>query len=181
MADQDNTQQLKPVPAQAKSSTQGVFMWVITLAIVIGGGVGGFALAQLVAQAGPKTAQAPEHEEDFFSQVVEKGAKPWQYDLDAVIANLDEPGVTRFLRLTVTLEMSAQFDETKGRAFLQERTPLLTDFVSGYVSGLTLERVRGQNNRNRIKREIQAGFNDTLFPDAKPCVINVLFREFAVQ
>ncbi len=181
--DEDLQQNKKTVEKDdaARSGPQGVFIWVITLAIVVGGTVGGFALAQLIAQAEPRNASAAKTpEKDFFAADAQK-TLPWQHDLEPVIANLDEPGVTRFLRVGVTLVMSPEMDQTKGQEFLNDRTPLLTDYISGYIAGLTLERVRGQNNRNRIKREIQAGFNDLLFPDAKPYVHNVLFREFAVQ
>jgi flagellar basal body-associated protein FliL len=186
MADQqENAEQQQPGGPQGngkQSPIHGVFTWVITLAIVVGGGVGGFALAQLIAGAGPKNAHAQPAapETDVFAPG-EEGAGPWQYDLEPVLANLDEPGVTRFLRVTVTLVMAPEMDATKGGEFLKDKAPLLTDFVSGYISGLTLEQVRGQNNRNHIKREVQYGFNQVLFPDGKPYVHNVLFREFAVQ
>lgn len=186
---EENVQQQKPDASPEETrNTQGVFAWVIAVAIVIGGGVGGFALAQLIAQAGPKNVQAKPSapEPDFFAST-QTTATPWQYDLDPVIGNLDEPGVTRFLRIAVTLVMSPEIDAVKGRAYLEGtetmdgKEPLLTDFLSSYISGLTLERVRGQNSCNRIKREIQDGFNDILFPDTKPYIQNVLFREFAVQ
>ncbi|MBE0534913.1 MAG: flagellar basal body-associated FliL family protein [Phycisphaerae bacterium] len=184
MADQENTDQQQSGSARGDrkpSATQGLFTWVITLAIVVGGAVGGFALAQLIAGAGPKDVKArpTAPEEDFFATPDSPGTAPWQYNLETVIANLDEPGVTRFLRVTITLVMAP---ETKGRVLLDDlKAPVLTDFVSSYIAGLTLERVRGQGNRNRIKREIQDGFNEILFPNSKPYVRDILFREFAVQ
>jgi len=187
MADQENVDEQQSGSGQGdrkRSATQGLFTWVITLAIVVGGAVGGFALAQLIVGTGPEgvKAEPTAPEEEFFAAAAPQGTAPWQYNLETVIANLDEPGVTRFLRVTITLVMAPEMDETKGRVFLDDlKAPVLTDYVSSYIAGLTLERVRGQGNRNRIKREIQDGFNDILFPDSKPYVRDILFREFAVQ
>ena len=172
---------------ETKPSKSGMFVYLILGAIVLGCAVGGFALAQLIA--GPKTDAPPEPKKQVVIEAP-KGQTPWQYDLPAVIGNLDEPGVTRYLRATITLVMSAEFSKKEGMIFIggeegEGGNPgmkdLLVDFMSDYIAGLTLERVRGQKNRRRIKKEVTEGFNEVLFPGQKPFVTSVLFKEFAVQ
>jgi len=176
---------------EEKSSGPGLMTWLLTAGIVLGCAVGGFALAQLLVSSGPKEAVAGEIEEkpaDFFESQENTDGEPWQYDLKAVIGNLDEPGVTRYLRVSVTLVMSQEMDRVKGNEFLDGvegesagKKDNLVDYLSDYISGLTLERVRGQKNRRRIKKELTEGFNDLLFTDSKPFVASVLLKEFAVQ
>jgi flagellar basal body-associated protein FliL len=118
----------------------------------------------------------------------EKGAKvhepgkPWMFDkLDSVVANLDEPGVTRYVRVSVILEMSPDLDFIEGEVFLDEKKIVLQDWMTTYLAGLSLEDVRGSRNLNRIKREVLDQFNKLLYGSDKPYVEKVLFKEFAVQ
>jgi len=169
---------------KTKRSSFGVFGWLITIAIIVAGAVGGFALAQLVIRTGPQTANAQEQSkaDEFLASAENRKNEPWQYkDLPPVIGNLDEPGVTRYLRMSIILLMSPEMDQVKGTEYLAQKHEILIDFVGGYIRGLTLERVRGQKAATRMKREITEGFNELLFPDSKPFVQTILFKEFAVQ
>lgn len=188
---EEQTQEGAEKKTDEKSSGPGLIMWLLTAGVVLGCAVGGFALAQLLVSSGPTEAIAEVVEEkptDFFENQDTSDGEPWQYDLKAVIGNLDEPGVTRYLRVAVTILMSPEMDKAKGTVFLggiENEKPgkkaILEDYLSDYISGLTLERVRGQKNRRRIKKEITEGFNELLFPDSKPYVTSVLLKEFAVQ
>lgn len=181
----ENTESTESTGEQ-KSSGSGLFAWLIIGAIVLGCAVGGFALAQLVAGQGAKPTEPEPPEPTPF--IINTDGQPWQYDLPPVIGNLDEPGVTRYLRVTTTLVISGELDEGTGMKFLDGESgvspgkkDILVDFMSDYISGLTLERVRGQKNRRRIKKEVTEGFNEVLFPGSKPFITTVLFKEFAVQ
>jgi flagellar basal body-associated protein FliL len=109
------------------------------------------------------------------------GVTPWVFELEPVIANLDEPGVTRYVRVTLILEMSPAFDQEKGMAMLEEKKALLRDWLTIYLAGCTLEETRGSKNLVRIKAEIRDAFNDYLFKNSKPMVESILLKEFAVQ
>lgn len=109
------------------------------------------------------------------------GVAPWVFELEPVIANLDEPGVTRYVRATLILEMNAAFDQEKGMATLDEKKALLRDWLAIYLAGCTLEETRGSKNLVRIKAEIRDAFNDYLFKNSKPMVESILLKEFAVQ
>jgi flagellar basal body-associated protein FliL len=168
----------------------GLFTWLILGVVVIAGATGGFALSQLMggqdpapaALAKPAEQDAKKAFEDLMAKQTAGGAASWTYDtMEPVLANLDEPGVTRYVRITLSLEISPEMDQEKGKAFLDQRTMLMRDWLTTYVAGLSLEDVRGSRNLSRIKRDMLEQFNALLFPGTKPFVKQVLFREFAVQ
>jgi flagellar basal body-associated protein FliL len=183
----------KPKTESPKSSGFGLFTWLLLGAIVIAGFTGGFALAQLLAGSGqgpaeqtdaPQAGAANAPENDPISDMIvdkPKDEKLWPFELEPVIANLDEPGVTRYARVTITLQLSPQMDREKGTAFLDDKKPILTDWLTTYIAGLNLERVRGTRNLARIKKEIRDSFNELLFPQSKPVISDILFKEFAIQ
>ena len=113
----------KPQDESKKSSSLGLFTWLIMAAVVIAGLVGGFALAQLVAGTQSDQLSNAENADDENSlenkaikeMLVEipADAKLWNYDLEPVVANLDEPGVTRYARITVTMQLSPQMNQEK--------------------------------------------------------------------
>ncbi len=183
----------KPRAESKKSSGFRLFTWLILGAVVIAGFAGGFALAQLLAGSDPDSPWQGEAEGTQADITTEnnavndmlvdkpKGEKLWPFDLEPVIANLDEPGVTRYARVTITLQLSPQMDQEKGVLFLEGKKPILRDWLTTYIAGLNLERVRGTRNLGRIKRELRDSFNELLFPEGKPFVHNILFKEFAIQ
>jgi flagellar basal body-associated protein FliL len=108
-------------------------------------------------------------------------AKVWYYDLDPVVANLNEPTVTRYVRASLTLEMSADMDVKKGTVFLDEKKPILINWLTVYLSSLTIEDVRGDNNLRSIQSHVRDAFNEELFPDSQSQIKQVLIKEFPVQ
>jgi len=183
----------KPKEESRKSSGVRLFTWLILAAVVIAGFAGGFALAQLLAgsdSASPIQGEAEGTQADANPEnnavndmLIDKpkDEKLWPFDIDPVIANLDEPGVTRYARVTITLQLSPQMDREKGTPFLEEKKPILRDWLTTYIAGLNLERVSGTRNLSRIKIEVRDAFNELLFPQAKPFIHDILFKEFAIQ
>ncbi|HEW79908.1 MAG TPA: flagellar basal body-associated FliL family protein [Phycisphaerales bacterium] len=176
-----------------KSDGKGLvsrFLPLIIMAVVVVFCAGaGFGLSRLLA--GPDTAQTaepaqedePTQAEDLKADVdsAAETQKSWYYPLEPVVANLDEPGVTRYVRATLMLEISPEVDQKKGIAFIEEKKPLLTNWLTIYLAGLGLEDIRGNRNLKRIQLQILDAFNERLFPDAKPGVKKILFKEFAIQ
>lgn len=105
----------------------------------------------------------------------------WYYNLEPVVANLNEPSVTRYVRATLIMEVDAQIDKKKGTALIEEKKPLLTNLLTIYLASLTLEDIRGDTSLKRIQSQLVDSFNEKLFPDARPQIKRVLFKEFAVQ
>ena len=192
--EQESKEDTKPKADDKKSTGIGLFTWLILAAVVIAGLAGGFALAQLMAGNGSASPQQPEAketqpddgstEDKAISDMLTdkpKGENLWSYDLEPVIANLDEPGVTRYARVTITLQLDPQMDQEKGTAFLEGKKAVLVDWLTTYIAGLSLERVRGTRNLSRIKKEVRDSFNELLFPQSKPFIRDILFKEFAIQ
>ena len=167
----------------------GNFLWAIVGSMVFAGLVGGFALAQLLAGSDP----VPPPTDESVPEVVptksfedllatNPDASPWEFPIEnPIIANLDEPGVTRYLRAGITLLVSSEVDQENGKTFLNDKELLLRDSLHAYFADLSLEDVRGRRNIERIKRQVRELFNEVLFPESKPYIREVYFREFAVQ
>jgi flagellar basal body-associated protein FliL len=81
----------------------------------------------------------------------------------------------------LTLEISSEMDEKKGTAFLDEKKPILTNWLTVYLASLRLDDIRGDSSLKRIQAQVLDGFNEKLFPDSKPKIKRILFKEFAVQ
>ena len=59
--------------------------------------------------------------------------------------------------------------------------PILTNWLTIYLASLSLEDIRGDRNLKRIQIQILDAFNEQLFPNQKPKIKRVLFKEFAIQ
>ncbi|MDH7599399.1 MAG: flagellar basal body-associated FliL family protein [Sedimentisphaerales bacterium] len=169
--------------ANAKSS-RSLLPWIVVAAIVPISAGAGFGLGRLLASG--KTQAIPEQQsatQDIGALLNKKATaeKGWYYDCDPVVANLNEPGASRYIRIVLTLELDAQLDQKKGKAYLDSKQPLIRNWLTIYFSSLTLADVQGQNNLNRIAAEIRDGLNQRLFPDAKPLICNVYYSEWAIQ
>ena len=172
-----------------KTSGGGALPWIIMAVTVLVCAGAGLGLGRLFA--GSPTPQTDEPPAQKVSAPIEDlktdadsttdTPKAWYYDLDPVVANLDVPGVTRYVRASLTLEISPEIDKEKGSIFFEEKKPLLTNWLTIYLASLTLEDSRGNRNLKRIQSQILDAFNERLFPDAKPQIKNILFKEFAIQ
>lgn len=178
---------------EGKSSGFTLYTWLILAGIVIAGATGGFALSQLLAggkqsesseiqaaQNNPQQGPEVKSFEDMISDESKSG-KAWYYELEPVIANLDEPGITRYLRATITLEVNSEMNQEKGLVFFDEKMLIMRDWLTTYIAGLSLERIRGTRNLSRIKKEVRDHFNELLFPETKPFIHGIFLKEFAVQ
>ena len=195
MADEDdakNKEQKEDSKADSgdKKASGGRLLWIIMAVVVIISAGAGFGLGRLFGSS--KTNQADQSVEGGSAQsqdltagtsnlTAKEPQDTWYYNLEPVVANLNEPSVTRYVRVTLTLVMDAQVDQKKGTAFIEEKKPILTNWLTIYLASLSLEDIRGDRNLKRVQSQIVDGFNEKLFPDAKPQLKRVLFKEFAVQ
>jgi flagellar basal body-associated protein FliL len=183
----------KQEPADAsgekKSSARpslGYTQWLIVAGVVILCGAAGFGFERLlirptVADRTNDGQQEQTMQAEQAHSPAEDAGKSWYHDLEPVVANLNEPGVTRYVRVTLTLEISNEMDQKKGQAFLKEKNPILKNWLTIYLASQTINNIRGDRNLRRIQSEILDTFNEKLFPDAKPKIKRVLFKEFAIQ
>jgi flagellar basal body-associated protein FliL len=197
MADEDDTEQQETQKKQEttkaessdKKSLVGRFLpWIIIAVVVVVFAGAGLTLGRMFA--GSSTPQTPgDSEQDQSAQVENLEAKnskagaqkTWYYDLEPVVANLDVTDVTRYVRASLTLEVSPEVDEKNGTAFFDEKKPILTNWLTVYLASLGLDDIRGDMNLKRIQSQVLDAFNEELFPDSKPKIKSILFKEFAVQ
>jgi flagellar basal body-associated protein FliL len=161
--------------------------WLVLTVIVLFCAVAGLGLGRLFAgsrtQKITPSASLPDEPNHLNIEGLsaKDTGKVWFYDLDPVVANLNEPGITRYVRATFTLEMSSEIDKKKGTKFLDEKKPILINLLTVYLSGLKLEDIRGDKNLRSIQSHVCEAFNESLFPDSKPQIKHLLIKEFPVQ
>lgn len=190
-ADEEKDQGKEKAEKGEKKSFIGRFLpWIIigvVIAVCAGAGLG---LGRMLASPTPQPVNRAEQKVEHADQTVDLSPdeptaggseKTWYYDIDPVIANLNEPGVSRYVRAAFTLEISAEADRKKCTAFLEEKKPILTDMLFVYLSSLSLKDIQGDKNLKSIQSRIREMFNEKLFPDAKPQIKRVLIKEFPVQ
>ncbi len=172
----------------AKNKGNSMLPWIIIAVVMLVGAGSGLGLGLLFAgNDAPATPtaqpqnQPPAAEQPKADTASAAANNSWYFDLEPVVANLNEPGATRYVRAVLTLEMSGQISVEKGTALLEQKKPLLINLLTIYLSGLDIESTRGDKNLKRIQFEICDTFNERLFPDSKPLINGILIKEFAVQ
>lgn len=184
---EDQEEKKEESKEKEESSGLGLNTYLITAGILLAAIVGGFSLAQLIGPNAltPSEAKADMEKVETFNEMMENTSgdeKIWYYDIEPpILSNLNEPGVTRMLRAAITLELSPKMSPEKGEAFLEEKTRVLRGFTTTYLAELTLEQVRGSRNLTRLQNELKEHFNELLFPESKPYVTGVIFRDFIIQ
>ncbi len=194
MADADETKgrqeqaDAKAEKSDKKSSSRRLLPWMTMAVIVVVCAGVGFVLGRFLG--GPSATQAAgtaQQTQQANAQLLgtdDSAAQlehTWYYDLEPVVANLDDPGVTRYVRVALTLQVSNEVPQKKGVAFLTEKVPVLKNLLTIYLASQTVDDMRGDRNLRRIQSEILEAFNEKLYPDAKPQIKGILFKGFAIQ
>lgn len=97
-----------------------------------------------------------------------------------IVTNLNEPSLTKYLSLEITLLTEGK-DESAVKSAVESRMPILRTWLTGHLADKSMEDVRGKVGVNRLRREIQDQFNALLFDDGRERVRDVLFEEFHVE
>lgn len=149
---------------------------MLALVVVVGAG-GGYAVNRFLNAPNAATEQTPgETPEDDGPD-----SKEFVYiDFEPVTVTLNTPEKDRFIRGTMTLAVRKKHasDVTE---MVEKKKPVLNDRLITYLSNLTLDDVGEAKNLNKIRREILEAFNHLLWPDDKPRIDHLLFKEFAVM
>jgi len=176
-----------------ETSGSGIMQWIIMAVVVLVCAGAGFGLGRLFAGYGqPQIPEStPQETEPAVTTPPKKpSAKApaensegiWYYnDLEPVAANLNVPNATRYVRVTLTLEISSDLAEEQGRKLLDAKKPALKNRLTLYLASLSIEDCTGTKNLMRIRSEILDAFNQELFPDSKPQIRKVYLKEFVIQ
>ena len=187
---QEEQQKPEAEKSDKKSKIARFLPWIIMVVVVLICAGAGLSVGRLFAGSGAPEGAESDSGADTKSLTddlkadndsADGSGKVWYYDLDPVVANLNEPSVTRYVRASLTLEMSPEMDVKNGTIFLDEKKPILINWLTVYLSSLSLEDIRGDKNLRSIQSHVRDAFNEQLFPDSKSQIKQVLIKEFPVQ
>lgn len=180
---------LVPLPetAPARRVPGKITPWLITALTVLICAGAGFAVGRMFGTRGKaQTASAasptaPAEKLHGKSKPGSESGEPWFYDIEPIVANLNEPGVTRYVRTALTLEVGNGMEAAAGKVFLDQKKPLLKHWLTLYLSNQTLEGIRGEKNLRQVQTQMTDALNQGLFPNDKPRIVDVLFKELSIQ
>jgi flagellar basal body-associated protein FliL len=177
----------EPKPAQAGASSDKMTLIIAVIVAAVSAG-GGYGISVLSANTSlnffKPAAETAAAEADATKPALEKAGgkgEPWYYKLDPVVANLDEPGALRYIRLAVYLEMDGSAHQEECSRFIEAKKPVLTNWLQLYLAGRSLDEVKGEKYLKTMQVQILEGFNQILFPNTKSLIKGVLFGEINIQ
>ena len=162
----DEAAPLKPAdPPPAKSSKAVLGLLVLNL------GASGFAVFKLLT-AHPAEAAAPASKPHIIEVSTSEVTGP-VVELPAFVVNLDEPGTSRYLKVTLQLELFPGADHA-----LEKSKQLLRDTILSHLSGLRIKDTLGAEAKERIRTELMGRIGKMIGNDK---VRRMFFQEFVVQ
>lgn len=159
----DETPPTPPAPPAAKSSKAVIGMLALNL------GATGFAVFKLLTAA-PVAAAANVHATPAAASAEVTGPV---VPLDAFVVNLDEPGTSRYLKITLQLELFPRSESA-----LDKSKQLIRDTILSHLSGLHLKDTLGAEAKEKIRGDLMAKITKILGPDK---VRRMFFQDFVVQ
>jgi len=171
---------------QPRSKT-GILTWIIMAVIILTLTGSGYVVGRLFAGSGLMQKAEPTVKETQKEKSPSDGSATnskdtWYYDLEPIVANLNEPGAMRYVRASITMQINASWEKIKAETILELQKPRLRSWLAIYLASLTTEDATGPQNLRRIQLEILDAFNEILFQDARPQIKQILFKEgLAIQ
>lgn len=173
--------------SNVSTTKTGILTWIIMAVIILTLTGSGYVVGRLFAGSGlmqknETNAKETQKETTPSDASTADSKETWYYDLDPIVANLNEPGATRYIRASITMQINASWDKIKAETILELQKPRLRSWLAIYLASLTTEDATGDKNLRRIQLEILDAFNQILFPDARPQIKQILFKEgLAIQ
>ena len=160
---------------EEKAAKGSPLPWIIVTLLCGGLGVG----IPFLLPMSPAEQPLVEEEPPPF-EPPEKPEETTFIPFDSVVANIDEGQLTRYLRVTLSLEVAKE-KELEITELIKGQMPVLKNWLINNISDKTLTDIRGGAGQNRLKREIRDSFNEILFPDGFDQIYNVLLDEYNIQ
>ncbi len=139
---------------------------IIGAVVVLAGGGGAAFMFMSPKPAEAEAAPGPALPTDKLGKLM---------PLESFIVNLNEAKSTRYLKITFSVELA---DESV-QEVVDERLPLIRDRVLTYLSGLSVDDVRGEAPKETVRETLIMRVNEALNMDGG--VRSVLFTDFVVQ
>jgi flagellar FliL protein len=93
--------------------------------------------------------------------------------LDPFVVNLDEPGTSRYLKITLQLELAPKAEDS-----LVKSKQLVRDAILSHLSGLHLKDTLGAEAKDRLRGDLVAKLGKLIGPDK---VRRMFIQDFVVQ
>lgn len=161
---------------QAEESKSGGMMPLVLNILVAASAIAaGFATPYLVSGSSGDNDQQNE-KKDIPKDDVELD----YIEFGDVTANLDEPNLTRYIKVNLSLQVAKAEKEVLSKLIASKKVTL-KDWLNGFLASQSMTTIRGRSGHNRLKREIKDHFNSALFLDGVERIRGVLFVDFNVQ
>lgn len=156
---------LTPAVSPAKSSKAVLGLLLLNL------GATGFVAFKLLT-AHPAAAAAPHGGHGAEPAPAGEAMGPI-VSLDPFVVNLDEPGTSRYLKVTLQVEVAPKSEEV-----LAKSKELIRDAVLSHLSGLHLKDTLGAEAKDRLRQELVSKINKLV---GQGRVRRMFFQDFVVQ
>ena len=166
--------EIEEIDDSGEKSKKGI--WIAAIAVILLLFIGFALYMYLMFKGGNGDKEAVEYKQQVHGRVTSNMAEGFGpiYGFEMFIVNLNEPGGSRYLRLTMQIEL--------GNKVLLEtfegRKAQLRDAIINILSSKTFEDVRTTQGKLALKQEIKRRVNMIVGTGA---VENVFFVDFVVQ
>jgi len=157
----------KPAPEKAAKGggPSKAMLGLLVLNLV---GTGFVAFKVLTAQPAEAATAVKKHVEASTSEVTGPVVA-----LDPFVVNLDEPGTSRYLKITLEVELMPHGEEA-----LTKSKQLVRDTILSHLSGLHVKDTLGADAKDKIRTDLMAKLTKLLGADK---VRRMFFVDFVVQ
>ncbi|ADR19243.1 flagellar basal body-associated FliL family protein [Calditerrivibrio nitroreducens] len=162
-----------------KSPLKLIIILVVVLVLLVGGGLAAYLFlfksksADHNAVAKEEKAPAKEEKAKKDKKSGEK-AKTVVYSMGAIIVNLADQGVQRYLKVQIAVEL----DNPKLEEEVKKREPQIKDIIISVLSSKTVSDVNTPQGKIALKQEILKRANMVLTEGE---ITDLFFSEFIVQ
>ena len=153
-----------------------IIVVVLVVAVLLAAAVGGLMLGRMMASQKPEAT-----EEEAAAEKVQEAAEYVFLPFDMTVVNLAEARLTRYLSVTLSLQVKRESSAAVRQVFESDRKAIFKNWLISYLSDKKLEEVKGSASLSELRREILDGFNIILAEHGDERIDAVLFEEFNVQ
>ena len=161
-------------PSFVKKRLKLIIIVGVAAVVLIGGGLGFLQYQSHKAQAEmeAKVAEAKgKATGEVKSEVIEAGEN---YAFESLILNLNNPGDSRYLKLSITAYIASE----KMKMELDKKKPLLQDILVSSISSKAFDEIRDERGKTLLKEELIEKLNKVLTTGR---IQHLYFTEFVVQ
>lgn len=160
----------EPVKPAAAPPTAAKTSKVVLILLVLNLGASGFGTFKAVTA---KPAHAAPHEEKHETNEKVEVTGP-VVPLDPFVVNLDEPGQSRYLKVTFQLELV----KPDAQPLIEKNKQVIRDAVLSYLSGLKLADTLGAAAKEKMRADVMKKLVDIV---GEHKVRRLFLQEFVVQ